>query len=332
MNFGRRQFLYGAGAFGALTVFDGCTVGAASGGMRPLKVSPIRGGGADSVLKVSEVELAVGVRTPFKVLHVSDTHLNFWDVTDFCGNAEAEAHFERRWVRFPQALNSFHASLDYAQKKGIPVFHTGDLVDWNTVANVDLLRRDLKGVDFFYALGNHEYHSSRSRGESKPLSPDGIRARMQTVIGNDLTAASRILNGVNFVAFDNGETNLRPETIAAVEREFDKGLPVVLLCHIPPIYTEKFLDNSLEAGRAILRGQGLVAEAEAKTRGKFRTYEERYDAPTAAFWRRLERRKELKAILCGHTHVEERDRFSETADMFVAGGNYEGFATEFTFS
>ena len=42
-------------------------------------------------------------------------------------------------------------------------------------------------------------------------------------------------------------------------------------------------------------------------------------------------RAKPKAILCGHTHIAEVDGFSETAKMYVAGGNYEGRAYEIVF-
>ena len=60
---------------------------------RPLKVSPIREGGVDEILKVTPVAIKVGADRPFRMVHASDTHLNFWDVTDFCGNAAKEAFF-----------------------------------------------------------------------------------------------------------------------------------------------------------------------------------------------------------------------------------------------
>ena len=50
------------------------------------------------------------------------------------------------------------------------------------------------------------------------------------------------------------------------------------------------------------------------------------------FWDWARGQSALKAVLCGHAHVEERDRFSDTADMYVAGGNYEGYAYDITFS
>ena len=317
----RREFLLATAAFGALSAARG-----AQG--RPLKVSPIRGGGADEVLKITPIEIRVGAGAPFKALHFSDTHLNFWDVQDFFGNPQKEEHFGQRWVRFPQALNSLYATIDYAESRKMMLLHTGDLIDWNTRANRNVVERNLKGRDFFYALGNHEYHSSA--GKAPEMSHAEARGAMQRVVGNDLTVASRVVNGVNIVAFDNGEMRLREETVARVKAEFAKGLPVVLMCHIPPTYTERFLENGLAMKRQILRGQGVPEEELAKLK-RSGPIEPHYDERTMGFYGWLREQKALKAILCGHTHVEEQDRFSETAQMYVAGGNYEGCGYEVTF-
>ena len=59
---------------------------------------------------------------------------------------------------------------------------------------------------------------------------------------------------------------------------------------------------------------------------------DRHDERTRAFYAWLRTRRDLKAILCGHTHYAEIDDFSETAKMYVAGGNYEGRAYEITFT
>ncbi len=152
MTVNRRSFLLAAAAFGSVRAFGG-----------GLKVSPIREGGVDEVLKITPVEIKVGASAPFKALHFSDTHLNFWDVQDFFGNPQKEEHFGQRWVRFPQALNSLYATIDYAASRNMMLLHTGDLMDWNTRANRNVVRRNLAGRDFFYALGNHEYHSSQGK-------------------------------------------------------------------------------------------------------------------------------------------------------------------------
>ena len=177
-------------------------------------------------------------------------------------------------------------------------------------------------------VGNHEYHSSA--GRLPEMTRDEKRANVARFVRNDLTVASRVVNGVNLVAFDNGETNLREETVVRVKAEFAKGLPVVLLCHIPPTYTAEFLENAVVMRRQILLGQGESEESIAKL-PRPRPVDEMYDAATRSFYDWLRGQRSLRAVLCGHTHVEETGRFSDTAEMYVAGGNYEGHVHEITF-
>ena len=321
MSITRRTFLLSIGAMGATPL-----LGAQQ---RPLKLSAIRGGACDQTLKLTPIELNVGAKRAFTALHVSDTHLNFWDVTDHYGNEERERYFGKRWVRFPYAMTSFCATLDYAERKKLPILHTGDLIDWNTVGNLTVVRRLLKGTEIHYALGNHEYQTSD--GAEPAASPEQARARVRAVIGNDLTVASRVMNGVNFVAFDNGETNLRAETITGLRHEFEKGLPVVLMCHIPPKNPEHFRRLWAETRRRVLAGSGGTPEEIAAIRPSSVDIWDTYDEKTKAFYRWLEQQKSLKAILCGHWHTEERGAFSEYADMIVAGANHEGMGYKITF-
>ena len=58
---------------------------------------------------------------------------------------------------------------------------------------------------------------------------------------------------------------------------------------------------------------------------------DKHDEKTKAFYDWLRGRKDLKAILCGHTHWAQLDHFSDTAKMYVAGGNFEGQANEIVF-
>ena len=300
-----------------------------SEGKPPLLISPIRAGGATEVLEIGRITIDAEAESPFTILFAADTHLNFWDVADFRGNPEKEEFFGRRWVRFPQALNSLYATIDYAASRGLPLIHGGDLLDWNTRANLEVAARAMRGVDWLFAMGNHEYHSSQ--GATPPLSPDEAREVVMRFSPNPLGVTARTMNGVNFIIFDNGETNLLPETIAGVEQELARGLPSVLVCHIPPTYTPLFLENSAAMRRQILLGQGY-GEEEIDKLPPPRPIEPLYDEATLAFYDRLRGCGSIKAILCGHTHVGERDRFSDTADMIVAGGNYEGHVLEITFT
>ena len=295
MNMDRRGFLsltagaFAARAFGDLKVFE-------------------TGIENESVLKVEPLEIDLGLGKAFKAFHFSDTHLNFFDAVDFSAvERPKKDHFNRRWVRFPQAVQSFYASLDYAKKRNLPLLHTGDLIDFSTDGNDRFLEHNLSGLDLHYAIGNHEYQTRAP--EHYDPEPEKPRKRMQKFFKGDLSVSSRIIGGANFVALDNARQNVREETIAGVKAEFERPFPVVLMCHIPPFYTAKFLENA--------KGAKNVWNS--------------YDQKTRDFWTWVQAKPKLKAILCGHTHIAEIDGFSETAQMYVAGGNYEGRAYEITF-
>ena len=282
----------------------------------------------ESVLKIEPLEIDLGLGKAFKAFHFSDTHLNFFDAVDFSSVDRAKKdHFHKRWVRFPQAVQSFYASLDYAKAHGLPLLHTGDLIDFVTEGNERFLAHNVADLDWHTAIGNHEYQSRAP----EHYDPDeaGLRARLQRHFRDDLTVSSRVIGGANFVALDNARQNVREETIVRVKAEFEKPYPIVLMCHIPPFYTPKFLQNSAHAKYLIARGLGST-EPESAFKPGVNVWS-LYDQKTRDFWTWVQAKPKLKAILCGHTHVAEVDGFSETAQMYVAGGNYEGRAYEIVF-
>jgi hypothetical protein len=282
---------------------------------------------APSNLNLTELEIDVGVRHAFKVFHFSDTHLNFFDIEDYASVADVKKErYHRRWGRFPQALTSFCASVEYALMRRMPMLHTGDLLDFTNGGNERVLRRNIAGLDIHFAIGNHEYQNAAftvDRGKCAEM-----RRRLGAYFkGNDLKVSSRVLGGVNFVAFDNSLGNLEPDTVERVKLEFGKPMPVVLMCHVPPVYTEAFRENSRKASLKIRRAMGErgLSLEDIPLPGN---PADRYDEGTRGFYGWLAERRELKAILCGHTHWAEVDDFSPTAKMYVAGGNYEGCANE----
>ena len=316
MSLSRRNFLFlGAGA-AAAKAFAGVEV----------YTSGIKD---EQVLKITHLEIDLGLRHAFKAFHFSDTHLNFFDAADFAAvHEDKKRHYHKRWGRFPQALQSFYASVDYAMMRRMPMLHTGDRIDFINDGNERVLRHNMKGLDLHYAIGNHEY---QDRGpEHYTKDPEGVRTRLRQYMPNDLTVAPRILGGANFVSFDNAFHNLKEETIAGVKREFEKGLPVVLMCHIPPTYTMQFRENSRKNRMKTYLAMGgkPVPINEFALPGN---PADRYDERTKAFYEWLRARKDLKAILCGHAHWAQVDDFSDTAKMYVAGGNFEGCANEIVF-
>ena len=296
--------------------------------MSPTVVQPWNCG----VLRPRKLKLKVGATHPFRVVHFSDTHINFSDIEEMYESPRNYAAGVRRYARFPQAIPSFYATLDYAD--AIPdaiLAHTGDLIDFGTRASYGFVRHNFKGRDMLFSMGNHEYE----RPDASYDTDIAFRRRRlsESGISQNLEFFSRVVNGVDFVSFDNavsGKGCISAETKLAIEREFDKGLPVVMMCHIPPYLSNAFRESAVQGKVDYALQQGLPQDVEVYLS---RSRKERWigDAETIAFWRRIRERENFKAVLCGHCHWPWEEQFGR-GHIFMAGGNYEGCLNDILFS
>ena len=290
------------------------------------------------VLRVSSFSLKVGATAPFRAVHFSDTHVNLSDIEEMYATEKTYKAGVSRYARFPQAIPSFYATLDYAAKEpGTVLLHTGDLIDFGTRACYSFVRHNVCGLDLHYAVGNHEYEnpdSSYNRDD-----PDGMLAKMAaTGVGQNLRVSARTINGVDFVAFDNarfGRGVIDGDVIAAVEREFEKGLPVVLMCHVPPYLSRAFRESKLQGqiDYALQRGkpEDISAYKDERKYPRTATWIVGRDEATRAFWQRVRERDNFKAVLCGHCHWPWHEPFGK-GGLYMAGGNYEGALNVFRFA
>ena len=166
-------------------------------------------------------------------------------------------------------------------------------------------------------------------------------ARVQDAYPNDLTFSSRVVNGVNFVAIDDVYYNVTEAQHALFAKEVEKGLPIVLLCHVP-FYGPKLYEyvmretnnkcayvtgaplsctSTYEAGKTYPAGQEW----------RHRSVQQKTDKPTADFIAWLKEQKLLKAILCGHLHRFFKERFSPTAMQYVCSATFKGEACAIRF-
>ncbi|MDD4018845.1 MAG: metallophosphoesterase [Kiritimatiellae bacterium] len=281
----------------------------------------------DRHLKVSSVSLAIGAEKPFKALHFSDTHLSLSDVHDLlAGEEKALALYEARRPRFPVSVQALAATIAYAGKKGMTLLNTGDLFDYRSEANLDCVGRCFAGKDIFSSLGNHESygHHAREMCPQTAEAADSLRKRYETAIGNPLLVASRVVSGVNFVAFDNGglERWLLRERLVAIKAALAKNFPVVLMCHMP--FETEAMREAIARHESVKRGKAWTMPANTGGYLMGKT-----DAELLDFLRT--RKSEIKAILAGHLHFEWQGEW-EGVPMLVAGGNYEGRVREISFT
>lgn len=287
--------------------------------------------------KFTPLEIAVGAETPFKAIHCSDTHLNLMDVSDLIG-AKVEqdlAMYEGRRVQH-NPIAPFAACVLKARLLKAPLLHTGDVWDYHSSGNYAVAKDAFDAAgDAFYAMGNHEIkgHWAKIPGLSVPET----RAEMAPYLPNDSRYAARVIHGVQFVSFDNTASgfDLADEQFAFVKRAFEKGLPTVLMMHLP------FHTPELE--REILEGSGPFKEKydERRAKGKMKAPPAKKDLPGLVYGLRPKERKlkdyvlaqpNLKAVLCGHLHIEAQYRLTDTVTQYVAGAGMKGMAYEISFA
>ena len=289
-------------------------------------------------LKITKLKLNVGAKTPFRVLHASDTHLSMDDAGDLLkGDAAVLKLYEARQPRFPKCVQSLAATIAYAKREKLPLLHTGDLIDHFSEANLACVKNAFAGADCLAAFGNHEVYGHHTDLYT-PKSREDAKAtcrRFEEVWPNSALVASRIINGVNFIAFNNGglERWLAREIEEGLEKALSVDAPAVLMCHIPfcatDIYEDELRHNrerkrkpDWDFGRnlgAYLKFDEPIGEAKPTSHMKAVGRIVRAHAKT-----------NLKAILCGHIHHEFQGTFAGIPQV-VAGGNYEGRAYEISF-
>ena len=288
---------------------------------------------AYSPLNIKEITVEIGLEKPFDVMHLSDTHIARADERDD----------ERKILLSAQRSRGMNAGEHYldeairiARERGMYLFHTGDLYDFVSEANLDCAARHMIEGDWFVSAGNHDY--SKYVGEAKEdeaYKQDSYEA-VRAAFPNDLRFASRVIGGVNFVAVDDVYYNFTERQLEQMKAEMAKGMPVVMLCHVP-LYTPEYYKDEMERmGNRCAYLCGVPSELTetyepgvsypAGEEWRYRKVQQRADEPTLAFIAWLKEQKLLKAILCGHMHRFFEDRFSETAIQYTVGATYLGDA------
>ena len=288
---------------------------------------------AYSPLNIKEITVEIGLEKPFDVMHLSDTHIARADERDD----------ERKILLSAQRSRGMNAGEHYldeairiARAQGMYLFHTGDLYDFVSEANLDCAARHMIEGDWFVSAGNHDY--SKYVGEAKEdeaYKQDSYEA-VRAAFPNDLRFASRVIGGVIFVAVDDVYYNFTERQLEQMKAEMAKGMPVVMLCHVP-LYTPEYYKDEMERmGNRCAYLCGVPLELTetyepgvsypAGEEWRYRKVQQRADEPTLAFIAWLKEQKLLKTILCGHMHRFFEDRFSETAIQYTVGATYLGDA------
>lgn len=284
--------------------------------------------GSHELLTMAYAVVNIGLERPFSVLHFSDTHLT----SVYPHESETKQYLHRRRTETfgGQQEQSLAATLAWARDNVDYVVCTGDLIDYHTEANFDLVRKYFGGHRFG-AMGNHEFNPdlwrSNPREEHTEAFKERSRAALRAAYDFDPTFCSQVVEGVNFVALDNVYGTVTAEQVALFAEEVRRGLPIVLCMHVP-----LFTDTIWRARCKFWPGAGkrLSETPVAPPEGDWLA---QLSDPTTREWiDSLRREPLLRCVLTGHLHFTMDDRFSPTAMQYVVGSNCLFHAREVIFT
>ena len=284
-------------------------------------------------LTITSITIPLPIEREFTALHISDSHLAYADDRD---SEEKRARADKRIEVFKNhPLEMLQAALRHAEEKGQIVLHTGDMIDFVTAKNLDLTREALADRDCLLSAGNHDFYPMQGDGA---VQDEEYKQRAmvdaQPAWPNDMRFCARVINGVNFVAFDDAFFYVADDLIDRFRAEAAKGLPIVAMCHCP-LYTPELYKHCVESrGDHVALIVGASDEEMAHyPESYFKRYRWGHDEQiaTRAFVDYLRGEPLLKAVLCGHLHFSWQGQFSDTAPQYIAGANFKGQVNEITF-
>lgn len=318
MDFTRRRFLQATGGLVAASSLPALA--------DDPSVFPARGGYERLVLAYQRID--AGATAPFSILHISDTHLTaaYPNEADAADKAKSMKRRTRTFGgRQEEALRD---SLAWAKKHVDYVLHTGDLIDWQSDANFDLVRK-YYGPEVFGSVGNHEFYTYLPGEKHTWQEPFKERSwgLLKAKYPVDPRFSSKVVNGVNFVCVDDVFGTVQPDQVEMFHTESKKGLPIVLCMHVP-----FFTGFIWQAHERFWRGAGRFSAAGVAPEAKGDFKRQLDDATTRDFIAYLKTERLLKGILAGHLHISVQERFSPTAVQYVVGGNFMFHGQEILFT
>lgn len=217
----RRGFIHAGLAMGGLVSVSGLPVLADDPALFPRR-------GRYERLALAYNHVKVGAAKPFSILHISDTH--FTAAYPHEAAKKQELKLKRTQTFGGRQEEALRDSLAWAKNNVDYVLHTGDLIDWQSEANFDLVKKyfgEAAGA-LFGSVGNHEYSPDMWLSEVKERREetykDLTRDTLKAAFPFDVAFDSKVVNGVNFVTLDDVYGYVTPGQVVKFRSEVAKGL------------------------------------------------------------------------------------------------------------
>jgi len=247
-------------------------------------------------MKKYVTHIHIGINEPFRLWHISDTHLCLADERNDERKMTLAKH---RAAIFPFAESDLKEIIELRKENEGLIVHTGDLIDFTSEANYDAARAFAKESGCFFAAGNHEFSQYVGEAwEDEAYRNQSLNAT-QSCFQNNIRFSSKIYHGVNLVAIDNSYYLFEPWQFESFKKEVEKGYPIILLMHCPLF--EKHMFQTMVDFCGIGYAMG-ASKDDMATYPPERIKQQLPDNTTIEMIEYIKNEPLVKGILCGHIH------------------------------
>ena len=263
--------------------------------------------------KIIETKIEVGALAPFKIIHLSDTHMTYADMRD--GERKVELA-NKRSQYYRGAEEVLALASDTARELGAPIFHTGDLCDFVSLANLERAKKFVDENDVTLAAGNHEFSQYVGEAIEDAAYRNQSLDKVQAVYKNDIRAYARRINEVNFIFLDDGYYKIDRMQLDFLKKELSAGLPTVVLMHTPLYEPDLYAIEREHHDSGYLLG---VPDELVDGYGSERAKLQRADATTWEAIGLIKNTPTVKAIIAGHLHLNYEKMLTDSILQLTTG-------------
>ncbi len=285
------------------------------------------------MIEIKNFEIKVGAEKPFSVYHFSDDHICFADERD-CEEKRRLA--ERRINGFtngnPDRQKQIEEEIHSIIENGdISVIHTGDFIDFVSLANLDYAKKFFGGINVIMCAGNHEFSQYVGEAWEDEAYKMQSLADVEKALPQGIEFGVKIINGVKFITVDDGYYYILPKHLEALKKELDGDIPVVLVIHNPVYSADTY--KKIMNGKAPDEPPYLTGCPEKLLAGlsKHRRRQQHSDETTTEFVKICNSCDKIKAVIAGHLHEEIIATLDNGTPQFCAAGAFREVIYKYDF-
>lgn len=243
----------------------------------------------------------------YTFLHLSDAHVAC-AAPDAPEDAKALAEKQTKaWMHGDiPPVNVFENVLAFAKDEGIDaLLMAGDCIDYYSADNAAYMREHLPvcGVEVLYAFGNHEGGSYTEVIENPKASYPALAPVMMGTPDFWVRDFGEFL----VIGVDDSDQFVRPEQVEKMRGQIARGLPILLLMHIP------------------MKTPAIEPSVMKKWGTTFMIGTDEDPDSTKEFCELVKSAENVAAVFAGHIHYAHTGEFADGRMQYVSAPAFTGY-------